>query len=489
MQNTRLIKTLSLLNPGEMRRFVQWVESPFINGNEKLQKLARWFQEAHPHFPERLIGRDRLFEVMFGPDVPYREQAVYDHASLLLRLAEQFLAFLGYEQDGRAGERYLLSELGARDKGPLFEKAWGDAQEKMAEEPYRDTRYYLNSFLLEQSGDAFAGKNQNRAFHETLIRATQGLDVFYLASRLKSCCELFNRKHIVRTSFQPDLPEDLLAFIRQPDYAFLEVPSIAIYYEVLMLLTTSEHEQHYRSLLGLLDIHAARFSRSEAYQMYAYAQNYCIRRINTGDSAYLEELFKLYCRLLDTGILMENGVLAHEHYKNVTTVGLRLGAYDWVARFLETYREKLPPEYRQNAYSYNLSVYYYEQGQYREAMKLLQQVEFNDIYYHLSGKSVLLKIYYEIDDQESLQYLKEAFRALLKRNRQVSGNHAETYNRFVSYLIKINKLRKQKAHLSAQEFAARAEDLRQNLSATRGLPNGEWLKKKIEELTESSFAK
>ncbi|MBL7776273.1 MAG: hypothetical protein JNK89_09750, partial [Saprospiraceae bacterium] len=152
-----------------------------------------------------------------------------------------------------------------------------------------------------------------------------------------------------------------------------------------------------------------------------YALNYCIRRINAGQPEAYAEALALYQTLLDRGVLLRQGRLSQWTFKNITTAGLRSGAFAWTEQFLNHYRALLPPSEQENAYAYNLAALYFEKEQYTATLLTLQNVEFTDFSYHLGAKIMQLKSYYLLDETEALQALLEATQQLLRRNRSLSA--------------------------------------------------------------------
>jgi len=58
------------------------------------------------------------------------------------------------------------------------------------------------------------------------------------------------------------------------------------------------------------------------------------------------------------------------------TLGNRLKKFKWVEDFLETYKEKLNPEERENAYLINKATFEFEQNNYEKTIELLHQYEY-----------------------------------------------------------------------------------------------------------------
>jgi len=482
MKSIRLIEELSYLSPGEFRRFVDFVSSSFFSQNPKLISLVRHLRKASPDFPESLLDKQVLFRVLFGKEVSFSEQKVHDQITQLRRLLEQFLAQLSFERDTSDQSRHMLNTLSQKGMGGAFQRIYKKASRVKEQQLAFNAGHYLFQYQLGELADGMAGKAQTRAVKADLGQTISNLDAFYLATRLRVSCELLNRRNVVNAHIQLEPVTPLVEVLSQADDTYLDKPFIAIYNQIYLALSDPKEEVHYHRLKGLLREHAGLFKRKEAYQMYAYAQNYCIRKINGGVGAYLKELFILYQDLLEQDILLDHGQLAHEHYKNIATVGMRLKEFDWVGSFLEKYHSRLHPDHRVNAYTYNLSAFYYEQQQYSEAMKLLNQVEFTDVFYYLSAKSMLLKIFYEMGDGDSLKYQIQAFRAFLKRNKQLPRYHIQNHSNLLKFVNKAWQIHRRVDDLEEEEIAKRVKSLQEEIKQSQGVSNAAWLRRKVSEL-------
>ena len=147
-------------------------------------------------------------------------------------------------------------------------------------------------------------------------------------------------------------------------------------------------------MLQLLEAHRDRFSVEDLNNVYQYVKNHCIRRINLGDEVYRERLFGIYQNILADERLMRHDYLALGNTRNIVTLGLP-AAGSLVADFIELHLHHLPPNERDNAHTYNSTVCVTTGSNTARAVKLLQTVEFTDLYYQLDARSILLKVYFE----------------------------------------------------------------------------------------------
>jgi hypothetical protein len=312
----------------------------------------------------------------------------------------------------------------------------------------------------------YQSRRQVRTYDRHLIEAVGHLDRYYLTTRLRLTCELVNRHSILAEPYDSEQVAALLLYLEAAGTdGFSAVPAVALYHQVLLLLTRPDEDGHFLRLKNLMDEFLHLVTGDERPELYSYAQNYCIRRIRQGHSGYLDELFELYKTGLETGYLLEDGVLSAWKYKNIASVGLRVRAFDWVEGFISDYLPLLPEEFRDTACAYNKAFLNYSRGNLQQALRLLLQVEFNDVFFSLDTRKMMLMIYFEQDAEEPMLSLIAAFRTYLRRNKLISENNRKSYNNFLNLLNSIYK------------GADSPEALRAEIKATHPLVEESWLLK------------
>ena len=479
----KLIELLKKLSAVELRWFVEYVKSPFFNKHQNLIKLIELLYEAAPLYESKTLDKKNLFKYIF-PHEKYKEQKVSDLASYLVDLLENFMAYLNYEKQPVLQKQLLLKELRERELDKFFQSNLRELRKKTDAYSYRDEFYYHNRFLAETESDAFFIKKGSRERNDSLQKKVDSLDLFYLSVKLRNSCEMINRQNIISSKYNLRMLDNIISYLNKHPEELKDVPSITIYHRILLTLTESENEIHYTRLKELLAEHARKFSIEESRQMYDYAQNYCIKKINQGNAFYAKEIFSLYKLLLENEIIFEGKYLSQWDYKNIVSIAIRLKEFEWTKKFMEQYKEKIAAEFRNNAYTYNLASYYYSKEEYKSALKLLQEVEFTDVFYHLGSKSMLLKMYYELEETEALYSLIDTFKMYLNRNKLISDYQQETHYNLVKYTKKVYNFKinsGNKSSINKTEIQA----LKNKIVSAKNISNLQWLIEKIEELWES----
>jgi len=247
-------------------------------------------------------------------------------------------------------------------------------------------------------------------------------------------------------------------------------------------MMTQSDPQDYFQLKGQLKNQVTYFQKQEGRDLYTHALNYCIGRLNLGETEFRKESFELYQQMLQNGLLYVEEMLPHWDYTNIVALGLELQEYQWVGDFIKTAKDRLPKQEKENTFTYNLAAFYYSQKAYDEATVLLQKVEFTEIYYKLLTRILLLKIYFDSQNWEALEYTLETFRIFLLRTRKMEEQRRKSGLNLIRFTRGLQKLGEQKGLLSTKDFRKKVNHLEQQIVGNKRVLNRSWLLVKLEEL-------
>jgi hypothetical protein len=173
--------------------------------------------------------------------------------------------------------------------------------------------------------------------------------------------------------------------------------------------------------------------------------------------------------------LLHNGHLSQWTFKNITTTGLRSGAFEWTEHFLQKYKHTLAETERENAFTFNYAVLCYEKKDYATALQTLQNVEFTDFTYHLGAKIIQIKCFYLLQEYYALFALIEATQQLIRRNKSLSDFGKKANLNFLKWIKQIGNWT-QNEHVHKPSIRQnKRRDFRAQIQQTTPLANKEWL--------------
>ncbi|MEL6592447.1 MAG: hypothetical protein AAFQ68_20280 [Bacteroidota bacterium] len=476
----KLQSLLRVLGLAERERFLLFLASPYHNTNTRLLPLAQMLFELVDQNEVLRLEPSSLYQCLYPQEAEVKMQRIYDHLSFLRRLVERFYAIeqlLAQPVQESVLQLQYLTDADAWDSHRLLQKKGVARSETHLQQ---DSESHLSRFrLLQQANYAFLALGERR-FDASLNQMDEELSLFFLAQKLRNACEMFNRGNVVQGDYSPTMLPEIMQFLgEKPSY--LQYPAIAVYHQLLRCYEVEDRASfaHFRSLIRE---HAKAFGKIELGGLYDYAQNICVKKINQGDSSYLQLYFELFQEMLAQDLMLEAGVLDHRLYKNIVTVGIRLREYVWVEEFIHGFAERLSPAFREAAYHYNLAAYYHAIKDYRNAQRQLWKVDIEDVYYQLGARTLLLKIYFGLEDEEGLEAQVRAFRAYLKRNRKVSPYQTRAHAGLIRYTQRLSRLRGKRSSLSLKQFRHEIGKMEADVRALSPVSNRDWLLSQMKEL-------
>lgn len=456
MVNGKLIQLLQTLSKKELKDFRSFVASDYNNPNRHLEKFINLLTKYEGDFTNPKLEKEIFFKRHYPGEV-FDEQKIRYLQSDLTKLLEDFIAYIEFRKDRFQQQLYLTQSLQRRNASKYFLQELQKLNDLNETSAFRDSDYYLKLHKLSEIRYEYSSENRNRAFDNSLQELIDNLEITYLARGFRYYCEMINRRNILSVSYNLSFFDELVHHLRKG--TFDDIPAIYIYRLIHCTLTKPDEIQHYTNLLDALKKYEHLFGRNEARGMYVFAQNFCIRRINSGDKEALGMIFALYQEMVDKNLIFEGNFVSQPDFKNIVTTGLRLGEDEWVGNFIEEFYPKLNPQFAKNAYTYSMAWVHFARKEHDKALRMLLKVEFNDVYYHLDSKSLLMKVYFELEEYDAFASLVDAFKIYLRRNQTISDLQKKTYHNFI---LIINKLMRFKLNRSepTSDFMAELEQLR-----------------------------
>ncbi len=469
MREGKLYQTISELTGHELNRLHRFILSPFFNRNESLIKLFEWIKNDLRQDKKLAIQKEAIWFVCFKGKEKFDDGRFRKLQSDLLKLVEDFYAQEVFEANPIHKAKYLLETISAKGLEKLQAGALKTAQRLVEEQVLKPASFYYYQYELEQSIYDLNRYELERNTKSNIESIALNLDRFYLAEKLRYYCTVLNHQHLAALNYHILFIDEIIEHVETHDYS--DVPPIVLYYQILLTYKDPDNKTHYDRLKELIEKHIHLFPESEAKEIIDSALNYGIKRMNSGEEEYVREVFNLYNKSLDSGLLMIRGQITPWSFKNIVTAGLRLSEFDWVENFINKFSLLLDDEHRQNAVTFNLAQLYFYKKDYLNVIQLLSKVEYDDMTYNLNSKTLLMASYYELDEIEALGSLLDTFRIYLNRNKELPATRRKHYLNTISIVRKLSKI--------TNGDTKQIEKLTTEVESTQGVVSKNWILEKL----------
>jgi len=469
MNNSHLVVILRSLSKKEVRELRKWLQSPVHNQREDVMNLFEYLINSKRLEKSNLLQKEKVFRKIFPGEI-YDDAKLRQSMYFLLKAVEEFLVYSEMEEDKVRQRTVLASVYRKRKLDKAFQRTFRQIEALQAQTNFQDESHLRNEYLLQREEYLF-WEDRRQYARMNVQGVSDALDYTFLADKLRQSCLILAYQNYYKSELNIGLIDEVLDYIAVKE--IFHIPSIAIYYHVYQAFSSDDSEIHFRNLRAAISQYGHLFPHREIRDIYLMAINYCIRKINQGERLFIQESFNMYKAGFEKKYLIENNQISNFTFMNAVASSLGLNEYGWTNHFIEHYQQFLEPKHRSNTVDYCQARLYFEQKEYGKAMRLLAQVEFNEVIINIRAKAMLLKMYYELSEDDALDALLESMRTYINR-KKILGYHKTTFTnliRLTKKLIRINPF-----------DAKQREKLRTEILSTNPLTEREWLLEQLNEL-------
>lgn len=430
-----LYEVLQTFSKADLRRFGKFVRSPFFTHRSEMERMYAFL--AHCRYRDKpLPDKETLFRKSF-PEQPYHDLQLRATMSDLCELMEEYLIWQRLRGDAVGARLALAAEFRERNLTKQFQQTTRKLKQHLEDDGIRNARFHRKMLDFQVEIAQFQTRTV-RTGELPLQEISNSIDILYLAEKLRHSCTQISHQAVFKTSYAFGLLPNVLDQVEKGD--FLQVPAIALYYYCYRFLTEPPSLGYFQKFRSELQQNGHFFPDTELKDLYLLAINYCIRKINEGQEPFIREGWELYREGLEKGFLLENRRLSPFTFNNIAAFGIKLGVYADVEQFIRHYQSYLEPAQQESLVSFNLARLEYKRGNHSAALRLLQTADFKDLVNNLIAKTLLLKIYYELEEFDLLESHLDTFRQFIRR-RELSDYHRHNYLNVITFVKKITALR------------------------------------------------
>jgi hypothetical protein len=433
MRSSKLCEHLFLLDQKGRSKFHDFLRSPYFSVKEDAEMLYAVLDQYILPYQSRNLTEEECFAKVF-PEKPFNAN---QFRKLKTRLLGHFFEFITAEDKHRENmDKHLAALKFFQEKGEIrfFESQFKSAVTELESIEWQDENCLAREVELEylrlkaEVNHGLRNKDNNlrRLFH--LLQAHDDFRwIRYAYVRL-------NQMRVF-SNWEDEEKEFLEKFVRSAaDRVAAATESFQTNYYLCLTLLEPNETTHFFSFLNLLNTHSQSIPFPERSDLYTGALNYCIRKINAGKVEFRETLFELYQRMIEMEIIQHQGEGTFGgHFKNIVSVGTRLGKFEWLEQFIEKESKHLPTDNREEILNFNRGVVAFYRGEYQRAESLLNHsmAGLDDIFYSLDTRFYLLRIYYETGNDVGMESLTHAFRIYILRHAMLTDGRRERYLEFL----------------------------------------------------------
>ncbi len=458
MKNSKLIDILKALTKEEIKALETFITYAKTKENTFAQQLFAFLFKQYPEFLERNIEKNKVYKKLF-PTKKYDENKLSKIMSEITKITEEYIITNQSKNNELSNKIQLLKFYNERDLEKHYKQIEKEIEKIIKEIPLGVLSQTL-IYQFEEIKITHDLKNNDR--YANYQNVYDVLIAFSEAEKIRwknlSCVSLF-----------PKLTDNNKLNILYDIHSKIEK------------LLNDDDDQLFETIFAPFKIKVKQIENEQKRDILYTLLNYCITKINSGNSSYYPITIDVFHSIEVNEILLNNyNMIDLSTYKNYISISLKINHINEAELFLEKYKDNLPIELKIETFNFNKALILFEKKKYAEVLDLLLYCKFTDVFYKLNQRRILIKTYYELlrTDVTYFNIISDAivaFKKYLLSPKGIPENYIllnKNFLKFTESLLAKNKLSK-----------IEKEKLLEKLKNTNLVTERNWLEEKINELS------
>ena len=479
MLNTSVVLTLRTFTEAELNSFGDFLSSPFFNKKKTVTRLYEHIRKYSPSFDSEKLERQALWKSIYkGKEFNYgvMKNLIYD----LGKLIERYLQVARFERTEFTKLENLAWEYIDRNLSGHAEKQL-KLLEEVAVHGGKDTEVFKRQLEVTCIREYLASQLRNPKYHKE-SRNEECIDkhtLYYVSAVAERYYNVLLNKEFVTGIRDNERHLEFIEMIKR--HLQLDEVMIGLHVNNLMLLIEPDTESHYfeskSHLLSVIDDLSIRFR----YKMILALINHNNRMILRGNVKYNREILELIKLMIEKNALVEkpDDWLNHFLYVIAVSSACNEKEFAWAENFIESYKDKVLPEFREQYYFYALTTLNMKKKKFDLALDNLSRIKSASIMDKVTIKRFELMIFYESGYIEQFHSFLDSFISFRNKDRQLSEQAKQLISNFIYFIRKLGQFRFDVPNISDSE--ADIDSLKKELMQSEVI-NKTWLMEKLEEM-------
>ncbi|MCG8327146.1 MAG: hypothetical protein MI974_05645 [Chitinophagales bacterium] len=472
MNDSKLLKFLKVLSTSELREFTVYLQ----NGPKEKKRalhLLKLLKKYHPEFDSKNVSKAYFHKKIYPEYKQERNfKRITDLMSSLLNDLNDFMVLKELDLQKETKNRILLQAYKRRKLDAFVIKEIEKIQSRLGQQEIKNGAYYEYQYWLAITKyDHPYSMRSSKEFHSSLIHLMESLDNYYYHHRMILVLELAHRRKTEDNSFAQFNNDWIIDAIKKlGSKASITLQLLIQLYEAI----TSEDYLKFDQLKRLI------FKYIHSFSSYAKRSIYLVFKDYTAWCYYNQaisagKVFDVIRFEIEEKLLINHESVSRRAFANAVTISCAAKEYTWAKQFVEKFNLYLKEEIRENVVSLSMANILFHQKEFKAAFDILAKVDFKSVGDKIIGRSLQLRIYYELKEFIALDAYIKATLQYIKRGTTFSQQYIDNYSLFVKAINDLMKLDAYTPKKLMNQFYAK-------YCATREIFYRDWILEKYQQI-------
>jgi hypothetical protein len=438
MKRNNIFSLLQTFSKEEMKHFGKFIKSPVFNTHSDIIRYYKILLKYHPCFENKNFTKEAIFKHVY-PGRKFCDNEIFKLNSRMYNLCIEYLKHL---PSPIFDEYKIMNELVSRNMNTQFLSRYKrfnyfiDNKVEMNNFIFLDKIYPETLFIRN-----LLKKDQHKKMCENIIRrgdyfAYQTLLWLIIQYRdMLVCHESYNYPYENCLSDKFIKSIDFEKLINNISFEDNRLGKYLKYYvnSMLMLMypDKGKYFEQFKTTFNEIFNELIMFEKSN---YLARMQFYVLTHLNKGNTFYLNELINTYQFFFEQRGIFENDIIPMPPFRNCLIFSAFSNKLDLVLKLANNYSQRIYELYREDAVKLSYAYYHFTSKNYDTVLDCLKNFRYKYQPHKLDVKNLLLKVYYETENYESLYSMIDSFKHYLSNDKSLSENNIKRCKNFLKYV-------------------------------------------------------
>jgi hypothetical protein len=490
MYNHYVFDILDTFNQKELKKFKDFIGSFFFNKRKFILPLYKKIMDAYSETPQKELDKEDLCKIVSPTS---NESTLRDSLSILLKLLEQFIVVEKILRDKDKYYDIILNYYSDKKLRNLFDHKYKQCLEYYnkfkPDNNILGTKTSLGLIKLNdlESNYEYNNPDVSKYFFDSISKVfgylvnnfvTQTTILYNNTFVSGSTFNLKLENNPVKEFLNTGILDSIIDFYKpynEYNY-FMEI------YSALQSLYRENSDNSYDVYKKSIIKYSDKISKFEFGFHHIQLSRYCRNKLlnDSGSVKYIKEIFNLNVLFLENELYIRfegEKYFSEMMFRKIANDAINAKEFDWCARFIKSYSEKLDPAIRNVILNMCFAHYYLALKIYKKAYEHASQIKGIYITYKIEKYILMIFSLYEIGEQIKCEEISRNFNSFLKRTKSINEEIRNRHKNFLLFfreLIKANTTRKTDNIGYLKKQLTKLPD--------KSIANKEWLIEKYEKI-------
>ncbi len=433
MYNSRLLKTLRQIPKEDLTNFPKYVKALYPKRTIDITVLD-YIMDYAPNFNERnALTNESAYLTLFSKEPNKRPKKSISNASAsLFTLLEEFFLWQDPKEDNFE-RQYRLAKIFKKKKlDELFFRSIDSLEKELNKDNPADMASAANKLKIGHI-KYYHVDNQKISEKTPLINELSILDNFYIVTKLKYCCELFNHTKILNSKSSELLfLEPIIQYLEKAKPEQVSPLSLA-YYHAMKLIRDIDYES-FNYLKSNFRKTICTFEKEDQCILLSYMINYNISKFRgNSPNEHKDDILETIKLGLEFDLHSIKDSITPTRFINIIEMCCFLDEPELNSNFINRYSTYLKGEKKENAINFGYARIKFHEKDFGATLSLLNKTVLNNIFFKIREKELKIRSLYETwngVDATAISSCCEAFSKQVSRETALNADHKEAFINF-----------------------------------------------------------